>query len=319
MKLGGNARAKAFFKKHGIADLKASAKYNSSHAKQYKSILKSEVDKALGLNLKPHVEEEEEEVVKSAPDTTAAKNQDDWFEDVMEQSPSKPVRTQENKDEDQVKVKTATQKNNFSKKLAHKDSAKKTASIPAVDVSKLKISEKETFQPAFDTSSKKNNKHNEFEDWDAQDYDDSQTNEEQEGWDNWGDEDTSNGSAAKNKAGQQRKSSNKNTPQQHHSTARATPEQYDDSDNYAAPPAKSNKYVGIASPHSQKPISNANVQLSDLSASDMAWYLTEQAKDKYQIIAEKTTEYGSFVAEQASKLSDNVSEAVTKWFSNLAK
>lgn len=46
MKLGGNARAKTHFKKHGIADAKAAAKFNSAHAKQYKAQLKAEVDKA---------------------------------------------------------------------------------------------------------------------------------------------------------------------------------------------------------------------------------------------------------------------------------
>lgn len=60
---------------------------------------------------------------------------------------------------------------------------------------------------------------------------------------------------------------------------------------------KSVKYQGIASPFAQKnvPLNPNDVSFTDLSASDMAWYLSEQAKDKYTVIADKTTEYGSYV------------------------
>lgn len=46
MQLGGNARARAYFKKHGIAELKAQQKYSSQFAQQFKQTLLAEVNKA---------------------------------------------------------------------------------------------------------------------------------------------------------------------------------------------------------------------------------------------------------------------------------
>mgnify|MGYP001129376939 CR=1 FL=1 len=46
MQLGGNARARTFFKKHNIAEMKALPKYSSPFAIQYKNMIAAEVAKA---------------------------------------------------------------------------------------------------------------------------------------------------------------------------------------------------------------------------------------------------------------------------------
>ena len=313
MQLGGNAKAREHFKKYGLDGKAAKEKYSNANAIQYKQKLKAQVEKVLGKN-KPEENGGGERLreVHSAP---VLSEKWDFEEAVSNDLKSVQKRTQslalsdDEAEQSQHVVKTAQKKKTMPIRSSSTTTTKSGNSSPTnifgnPNAQKQRIQQqqqKKAQQNFFDDDDKK--KKNDDDDWNSWDNDDE-----------WGSSKKSKSVSSPSQSSTSSYNNNSNS--------------YSDDNNYSnsSPSTQSNggsKYVGIGSNPSYNASRSRNtgislpngVSLSDLSASDMAWYLSESAKDQYGHIAKKTVEYGSYISE----VGESVGSKVSDWFSKIVQ
>jgi ADP-ribosylation factor GTPase-activating protein 2/3 len=340
---GGNQRARNYFKQNGIHQLEARQKYESLAAKQYKQILREEVDRALRSNNgRPKID-----IASSSTSSTPVNHHHSFDEDDFAQasksskihhSNSAPVlhagdtewdfaeiikkeveeskapkrnsaKTVDDNDQDDDRVIKTTHKNH----VVIKKNA--PSSKPNKDIFSSKPRQ-EYKKPVDDTDTNyfKNDDY-----WD-QPEENTEKNKNDDDWDNsandWDDDDDEGWGSNKKK-----KQQHKEEPQNH----RGDPRFLQKSQPTPQPRLDPERMRGIGSMGPSKSssssvrkglgsISLSDVNLSEMSPQDVAWYLQEAAKDQYAVVAEKTKEYVSVVGGAV----ENVSEKVSEWFSSFS-
>ncbi|KAL9643962.1 hypothetical protein ABK040_005431 [Willaertia magna] len=318
MLCGGNRKAREYFQSKGIDKLSIQQKYNSKVAREYSNQLKQQATKS--FDKKPSLsvssqQEDVEEQVRSAP--SVMKSNNDWD---FEQEIVKEVQQEEHK----YKIVTSNDKTKVYKPKHSSTSSNNNTNSPI---------NKDIFsQDSYErTRQKVNNKSSNIDDdFFNDDNNGTTTNKKQEVDDDdffnnndWDNEDDNHQHVKSKQNNNNTNSNNRNNNRTHN---------YENNSRYAGVSStpyevpktninnnNADKYKGIGpkgyvnNNNNRGLNSLSNLSLSDLNTSDMAWYLTEQAKDQYQNIAQKTKEVSSYLGDQFQVVSQNM----TDWFSQM--
>ncbi|KAL0478266.1 ADP-ribosylation factor GTPase-activating protein [Acrasis kona] len=318
---GGNSKARAYFRQHGIATLEAKQKYESVAAKQYKSTLREVVDKALRVNGgRPKLIDDRVSSMTPEPDhvnnssklphSTSAPSLHtgdnfDFEDDIRKEMEKKKLKAaayepEQEKEQHRVIKKSAATKVAIKKNVS-------SAKPPKDILSKPKTQQKKTDDD--DTDYFKNNN-----DWDNNDWDkneaQSKSDDDDDNFDNWDDDEEEEDWGPK-------KQTNARGTHTKSASASASFQSQPKQEQTRLDPDRMRGIgsMGSAQPKRTNPNlpSITEVNFSDMSSSDVAWYLQETAKDQAVVVAEKTKEYYAV----ASNAVENATEKMTEWFQSL--